>query len=109
MLQKLHNWWKRLFSKEKAYRYIFIDDVPDRLNNKVIYLITHQDQCWQIVMICPCGCGKLLHMNVIKDYHPCWKYEFDSHKRISLQPSIHRQVGCKSHFFIRNGKVNWCR
>ncbi|WP_397321508.1 DUF6527 family protein [Pedobacter foliorum] len=58
-------------------------------------------------MICPCGCRKLLHMNLMDDYDPYWNYILDG-KVISLAPSINRLVGCKSHFFVTNGKIEWC-
>ena len=109
MIKKLLRWWKRLFSREKKYSHAFVDDVPDHPDNKTIYLITHQEYCWQIVMICPCGCRKLLYMNAIKDHPPYWRFEIHGKYNVSLHPSIHRQVGCKSHFFVRRGKIDWCK
>jgi len=109
MIKKLLRWWKRFFYREKNYRYLFVEEIPERPDSKTIYLITHQGYCWQIVMVCPCGCKKLLYMNAIKDHHPCWKFEIHGRRNISLHPSIHRQVGCKSHFFVHHGKIDWCR
>ena len=37
------------------------------------------------------------------------KYKIDKKKRVTLFPSVHRMVGCKSHFFIRKGKIAWCK
>lgn len=109
MIKKLLRWWKRLFSREKNYEPCFVEEVPGDPDDKTIYLITHMGHCWQVVMICPCGCKKLLHMNTVKDHHPYWRFEIHANGSLSLHPSIHRQVGCKSHFFVRCGKINWCR
>ena len=108
MLQKLLNWVKSLFQKESVYRHTYLADVPDHLKKNVIYIICHNQSPWQIVMVCPCGCSKTLHMNLIQDYSPYWKVSIDNRNRISLHPSVHRTVGCKSHFFIRSGNVDWC-
>ncbi|WP_410688422.1 DUF6527 family protein [Chitinophaga filiformis] len=59
-------------------------------------------------MTCPCGCGKILYLNLLRDYAPYWAYKTEG-KIISLSPSVHRTVGCKSHFFITDGKLIWCR
>lgn len=105
MIRKLHNWFKDLFSK--IYSYKCMDEVPDNLKQDVIYLIRHEDYYWQAIMICPCGCKKLLHMNLICEYKPYWDFKIEKRGRISFSPSIHRTVGCKSHFFVRKGKIVW--
>jgi len=109
MLRKLIKWLKSLFKKERIYDYEFVDDVPNRFKIRTIYIIGNEEYYWQIVMLCPCGCKKILHMNLMEDYAPYWRYEFDKRNRITLCPSVHRIVGCKSHFFIRKGTISWCK
>ncbi|WP_394339847.1 DUF6527 family protein [Mucilaginibacter conchicola] len=58
-------------------------------------------------MLCPCGCKQILYTNLIEDHHPFWKYKLNG-KTISLRPSIDRLVGCRSHFFLTDGKIIWC-
>jgi hypothetical protein len=108
LYNKLRQWWRRVTSKGKGYSLKVIDEVPNLPNRNIIYLVTHLDHCWQIVMVCPCGCGQLLYMNAMPEYRPCWKYNIDKKGRISLSPSIHRIVGCKSHFFIKSSRIDWC-
>lgn len=107
MLQKLHKWYDKLFKKEKQYKYNYVEDVPDELKSDLLYIISNDNFQWQIVMLCPCGCKKILHMPLIKEGHAKWKYEIDKRNRISLHPSVNRIVGCKSHFFVRKGKIIW--
>jgi hypothetical protein len=109
MIKNLMRWWKSLLSREKHYGHCLVDELPEHPEDKTIYLVTHLGHCWQIVMICPCGCRKVLYMNAIKDHHPYWRYEIHGKRRLSLHPSIHRQVGCKSHFFVRGSKIVWCK
>lgn len=107
MLRKLVNWLLRLLRREKLFKYRFVDDVPDHLRSGTVYLIGNDGYFWQMLMICPCGCKKALYMNLIEDYDPYWKYEIRG-KTISISPSINRMVGCRSHFFLKNGKIEWC-
>lgn len=107
MLKKLLRWFQKLFGRERLYKYQFVDDVPDRMRSGTVYLVGNQGYYWQTVMICPCGCQQILYMNLIDDYDPYWKFNIQG-KTISLSPSVNRLVGCKSHFFLKNGKIEWC-
>ena len=107
MTKRFINWILILFKKEKLYKAKFIDDVPDKFDNKTIYIIGNEGYYWQAVMICPCGCNKILHMNLMKQYYPSWKFKINKKEVITLSPSINRTVGCKSHFFISKGKIAW--
>lgn len=107
MLRKLLRWFLKLFGREKLYKYQFVDDVPDQLRSGTVYLVGNQGYYWQNVMLCPCGCQQVLYMNLMDDYDPYWKYVIQG-KTISLNPSVNRLVGCKSHFFLRKGKIEWC-
>lgn len=105
MIKKLHNLISSLFKKK--YNYLFTTDIPEILKPKTIYIIQNDGYPWQIVMLCPCGCKKNLHMNLIDEYKPYWRFGIDKKNRITLYPSIHRTVGCESHFFIRKGAIIW--
>ena len=118
MLRKLFNWFRRLFWKKQPppkpgerlkdnYSYEFVDDVPDVVESNIVYLIQNEGYCWQSVMECPCGCKVALFMNHVEDSHPHWSYKIDKFDKISLHPSVDRMVGCKSHFWIRGGKIVW--
>jgi hypothetical protein len=107
MFEKLHDWYIKLFKKEKFYKYKYVEDVPDELKPNILYIISNENFYWQVVMLCPCGCKKALNMNLMKENHPTWKFEMDNKNRISLHPSINRSVGCKSHFFLRKGRIFW--
>lgn len=114
MLVRLFKWVFRLFVSKKPekidvdqlYSFEYVEDIPSNTSYKTIYFVGEQGYFWQFVMVCPCGCGSLLHMNLMDDYKPFWSYEIVNNE-ISFTPSIHRMVGCKSHFFIKKGRVVW--
>ena len=83
-----------------------IDD-PDSPKPATLYLIGENGILWHAVLICPCGCGEMIHLNLLEDDEPCWRVELSS-SGVSVRPSVWRTTGCRSHFIIRNGRVIWC-
>ena len=79
----------------------FVEYIPDQLKDGTLYVsvpfatVAHK---------CCCGCGK----EVVTPLSPTdWKLIFDG-KSISLEPSIGNwSFDCKSHYWIRAGKVRW--
>lgn len=113
MLKKLFKWLIGFFKKKESnisknefYNFEFVNDVPDYPANKTLYIVGDDGYFWQFVVICPCGCKSLLYMNLMDDQHPFWKYSINN-GLISITPSIHRKVGCESHFFIRESEIVW--
>lgn len=111
MLQKLYKWFIKFFFKKeldkyKRYGFQFVNEIPDIPKKNILYFIGEEEYYWQFVMLCPCGCNSLLHMNLMDDYKPYWSYKINN-GLISITPSIDRMVGCKSHFFVKEGQIIW--
>lgn len=79
------------------------EDSPIKLNDNTVYLI----EDWCITFNCPCGCGEIIQLNSLPDSSPKWTYSIKRNS-INILPSIRRVKGCKSHFWIKSGKVRWC-
>lgn len=60
-------------------------------------------------MLCPCGCGRVLHMNLLPDERPCWRVTRHEDGSASLHPSVWRKKDCGFHFWFKKGQVKWCR
>ena len=84
------------------------EDAPDRPRPKVLYVVTEDGTPWSAAMLCPCGCGETLHMNLLPDERPLWHLAVNAGGASTLQPSVNRIKGCRSHFWFRNGRVRWC-
>lgn len=57
---------------------------------------------------CPCGCKRevfLRRRKGKKEKYPSWDIDSSS---ASISPSIRELMGCKSHYHIKKGKVEWC-
>jgi hypothetical protein len=94
--------------KPKAFSAIFVDDVPDSLRRRAIYIAGSPGHYWSVSMLCPCGCGDLIQLNLLPQVRPCWQVEAHKDGTVTIAPSIWRQQGCRSHFFVRNGHIQWC-
>lgn len=80
---------------------------PKRLEKRRIYILTEDGDPWEAKMVCPCGCDEVLDLNLIPDDHPTWKASADAQGRATLYPSVWRHVGCRSHFWVRGGRILW--
>lgn len=100
-------WLKTRFARRYKTRWVH-DILPRVLNAHTVYVVQDEDVLWQVSFVCPCGCNEILHMNLISDEHPYWRITEHSDSTISLSPSVWRQKGCRSHFWLRHGKIEWC-
>jgi hypothetical protein len=83
------------------------EDIPDRLDGDQVYLIGDDGLIWQAAFLCPCGCRETIQLSLLEHDKPRWRVEIGPSGIITLAPSIWRQKGCRSHFFVRNGQIRW--
>ncbi|NDE90130.1 MAG: hypothetical protein EB059_03190 [Alphaproteobacteria bacterium] len=99
-------WIQGLFVK--PYRVEIVDgSLPRILKKHKLYILKEDSELWQASMVCPCGCAEILEMNLLPDERPQWEFTMDEERRASLHPSVWRQIGCRSHFFLKKGKIIW--
>jgi hypothetical protein len=91
---------------EKKYLYQFSIEEPDSIDEWVIYIVGERANYWMITFKCPCGCDSVISLNLLKGVRPRWKFK-TRWGTISISPSVWRRVGCRSHFYIRKGRVDW--
>ena len=104
-------WWRRLVASltpRRSLKVIDGDTLPERLPLWNLVVARDDGEDWSVGMRCPCGCGQRLEMLVLKEVKPRWDVSVDSRGRVSLYPSVWLREGCKSHFWVRSGKIVWC-
>lgn len=121
-LKKLYQWFIELFInksipsidngvivaiKTEVFTYAFIDDFPEHITERKVYIVGENNFYWVLVFKCPCGCSKIINLNLLKDASPNWKFTISEESLITIYPSIWRNTGCKSHFFITDGSIKW--
>jgi len=104
-------WWfirYWLTGQPVPLRTIHVEELPESLKRTCVYVVGENDFYWFVAMICPCGCGDVLYMNLLEEKRPRWSFNTNPDGTISLKPSVFRQKGCRSHFYFRRGVVEWC-
>ncbi|MGD0769918.1 MAG: DUF6527 family protein [Tepidisphaeraceae bacterium] len=99
--------WRRLRHDSPRIRLKRVPELPDKLKPHTLYVECEGKRQWLAAMLCPCGCRETLHMSLLSDDRPRWKLTIHRDGTPSLSPSIWRHVGCRSHFFLRNGRIRW--
>lgn len=104
--------WKLLARRRSTRPTVYdaerVVDFPDALKPLTIYLAGEDGHLWGAALLCPCGCGERIELNLLQQVRPCWTMESHVNGTVTLTPSVWRQKGCRSHFFIRVGRVDWC-
>lgn len=94
-------------SAQRAYDVVHLADDPDELLPESVYAIGENGHLWHVVLLCPCGCGATIALNVLPDDSPRWTLH-ETPNGPTLSPSVWRTTGCRSHFILRRGEVIWC-
>jgi len=108
ILTRFFTWLLGLLGGPRPYSVRSVEEVPDQLDPGTVYLIGEGQHTWFAVLQCPCGCNEILQLSLLPEGRPRWTVTHHADGTISLSPSIWRQVGCRSHFWLRRGYVEWC-
>lgn len=94
--------------KPRLIHGIRVEEFPDKLDKAKVYIAGEGDHLWAAAMMCPCGCGQVIELNLLKQTRPCWSVQEHADGTVTLAPSVWRQKGCRSHFLLRHGRIDWC-
>lgn len=94
-------------TRGRRWRVERIRDEPQGLLPRVLYLVGEHEP-WVAVFKCPCGCEQGVWLNLLKGHRPRWIVTTNRDGVPTVSPSINRQAGCRSHFFVMDGRVKWC-
>lgn len=101
------NAWARIGPRLRL-RIIKGDSLPFCMPRRDLVLARDDGEDWCVGMRCPCGCGLVIELLVVAEAKPRWDIAVDTKGRPTLSPSVWLQKGCRSHFWLRNGRVHWC-
>lgn len=96
--------------KYTEYKTKFVKASSDitKIEEGVLYLIPHYNCAMHK---CMCGCGEVVITPIDDNSGKTlgyWGWTYDG-SNASLIPSVGNfQQPCKSHYFLKNGKVQWC-
>ena len=109
-MNRLARIWWRLLDCLKLRRGIateVVEDVPDALKPERIYLVGEDSLPWCAALLCPCGCGETIQLSLVTKDRPSWRVKRHLSGSVTVHPSIWRTKACRSHFFVRRGRIVW--
>lgn len=89
------------------YGVVELANRPKQIPERTIVIIGSGTKKKWILLMCPCGCGETLTLSLMQSHKPNWKASKDKWSRVTLSPSVWKNDGCRSHFFIKKGKILW--
>ncbi len=83
------------------------DTLPSAMPKQDLILLQDEGENWSVGFRCPCGCGDVIELLLLPDVKPRWDIKIDFRNRPTLSPSVWKTTGCRSHFWVRSGKILW--
>lgn len=92
------------------HKVIVIENAPsnDVLETGKIYCVAPRQIAKWAILVCPCGCHGIITLSLQGIHNPHWSLSKSSIDLPTLYPSIWRDKGCFSHFWLKEGRVFWC-
>ncbi|MGB9498699.1 MAG: DUF6527 family protein [Dissulfuribacterales bacterium] len=81
----------------------------DNINEANIFVVGGRTYQKWAYLRCPCGCNEIIMLSLAKTRKPNWSVRMDFLNRPTIYPSIWQTSGCRSHFWVQEGAVNWCK
>jgi|SRR5579872_1764183 len=112
LLSGLISWLKRCFGKVFGRQSVFAvaraEEVDkERLSSAVLYVECRGGKDRWLHLLCPCGCGDVISLNLMTSHRPFWSLASHEDGTVSVMPSVDKTSGCCSHFFIRRCRIAW--
>lgn len=103
-------WWRKLIARLTPRRRVEMhagDQPPSILPRRNLVLVRDGGEEWSVGLRCPCGCGTTLEMMLLRGVRPRWDLSIDAKGHPTLRPSVWLKSGCRSHFWLRDGRIVW--
>lgn len=105
----VRHWFAARLERHPRVRYECVQEFPDNLKPFMLYVVGEELQLWAAAMLCPCGCGDVIAMNLLEQTSPRWSVRIDPGGSVSVIPSVWRSKGCRSHFWLWESRIEWCQ
>ena len=90
------------------YKLVLTNPAHKNVKKRNLLIVENNGYKKWAYLLCPCGCKDIIMLSLSKNRRPSWTVNIDKAKRPTIYPSVRRLEGCHSHFWIRNGMIDWC-
>jgi hypothetical protein len=102
--------WRRLLRREAPFEAVRVEELDrDSLRPTRIYIEHRGGKDRWVHLLCPCGCKDLISLNLMTSHRPFWALTWHGDGTVSVMPSVDKNSGCRSHFFVTKGRVRWAK
>lgn len=100
--------WHRLFGRRPGYQFEQVEEFDAAAAKPSRVYIEHRGgkDRW-VHLVCPCGCRDVITMNLMTSQRPHWAVTRHEDGSVTIHPSVDKTTGCRSHFFVRRGNIEW--
>ncbi len=92
-----------------AVTFVAVTPPNDQVMAGQLYVVVHNETRYWTLFRCPSGCGDIISLSLRPEHNPSWSVRTDVKGRPTLYPSVWRNTGCLSHFWLESGRIIWCR
>jgi Family of unknown function (DUF6527) len=94
----------------RATRYVEdLGDAQTPHDDEIIFVGSAKIQKWAVIR-CPCGCGHVLNVNLMRTHHPHWNLQRHEDGTMTILPSLWvKDAKCRSHFFLHRNRTVWAQ
>jgi hypothetical protein len=94
--------------KIRSVRYVEdLGDAQTPHGDEVILVGNSKFRKWAVLR-CPCGCGHVLNVNLMRTHRPHWTMQIHPDHTVTLLPSLWvKDSKCRSHFCLHRSRIVW--
>ena len=108
---ELRLWFERQPLPQVTFSKVRNVDKPpsnDSVAVNTFYFVSPANLPKWVLFRCPCGCNSVITLSLQQAHRPHWVLSRSKKNQPILYPSVWRDTGCMSHFWIHYGRVYWC-
>ena len=108
ILRRLLVWLGLVQSPDLVVRVVTDHPAPASLKPGCIYVVRVQGYQKWAYFRCPADQHEVIQLSLMSNRRPNWEIKLDWLGRPTLDPSVRQLDGSFAHFWVKNGRVEWC-
>ena len=81
---------------------------PDAMRVGMIYIVGGASYRKWAYFKCPADHEEVIQLSLMPERRPHWKITTDILGRPTIHPSVRQLDGSYAHFWVKNGRIDWC-
>jgi Family of unknown function (DUF6527) len=108
ILLRLLVWIGVVPSPDLVVRLVADHPAPASVKLGCIYAVGVQGHQKWVYFRCPADQHEIIQLSLMSNRRPNWELRLDWLGRPTLHPSVRQLDGSLAHFWVKNGRIEWC-